>query len=416
MVMTTDFPSSGKMEQMQVNSDLTFSGNKSPTTSVGARSEKHFTRVLRSKSSSFLKSDDSTNELEKEDVQTIDRTPFPLSPEPGFIHESSNHKTDASQVTHLRQLLLLHLELIQQQQEELQKKDKEINQLKIDKEQLESRMHRLERRMAVKTRRDIKEGYDEVFEETHAAKTATPKSRRLSVEQMVRAKRVPATAPVTMTSHMCEDISFDTHMRTETLYLHGDLNNLCEKSVVQKVENEDQEHVQVPTWQINEIPAATVKTSSSKSLKTSGSFSCHENVECVDDEAFSKRHLKHELEEKRRKRWDLQHIRAMQAHQTLEKKCRDREEARLKGKKSGCKDMSAKCIGSFLPVPEDVMAVEVSDTVPVVAFGYPVPLFHNREFEVPWFSLDKRELIERKGKVKPGRSRGKPRGRTKGYS
>lgn len=52
-------------------------------------------------------------------------------------------------------------------------------------------------------------------------------------------------------------------------------------------------------------------------------------------------------------RWDLQHIRAMQAHQTLEKKCRDREEARLKGKKSGCKDMSAKCIGSFLPVPED---------------------------------------------------------------
>lgn len=69
-------------------------------------------------------------------------------------------------------------------------------------------------------------------------------SRRLSVEQMVRAKRVPATAPVTMTSHMCEDISFDTHMRTETLYLHGDLNDLCEKSVVQKVENENQEHVQ----------------------------------------------------------------------------------------------------------------------------------------------------------------------------
>ena len=25
-----------------------------------------------------------------------------------------------------------------------------------------------------------------------------------------------------------------------------------------------------------------------------------------------------------------------------------------------------------------VMAVEVSDTVPVVAFGFPVPLFHSR--------------------------------------
>ena len=38
-----------------------------------------------------------------------------------------------------------------------------------------------------------------------------------------------------------------------------------------------------------------------------------------------------------------------------------------------------------------------------------------REFEVPWFSLDKRELIERKGKVKPGRGRGKTRGKRKGY-
>lgn len=52
--------------------------------------------------------------------------------------ENSNHKSDTtnSQVTHLRELLLLHLELIQQQQEKLQKKDRELNQLKIDKEQV----------------------------------------------------------------------------------------------------------------------------------------------------------------------------------------------------------------------------------------------------------------------------------------
>ena len=41
--------------------------------------------------------------------------------------------------------------------------------------------------------------------------------------------------------------------------------------------------------------------------------------------------------------------------------------------------------------------------------------FTHREFEIPWFSLDKRELLERKGKVRPGRSRGKLRGRRKGY-
>ena len=56
-------------------------------------------------------------------------------------------------------------------------------------------------------------------------------SRRLSVEQMMRAKRVPATASVTMTSHMCEDVSYDTHIRTEKLYLHGDLPDPPNKTV-----------------------------------------------------------------------------------------------------------------------------------------------------------------------------------------
>ena len=40
--------------------------------------------------------------------------------------------------------------------------------------QLESRMHRLERRMAVKRRRDVNEGYDEVPEEKDV-KPVTPK-------------------------------------------------------------------------------------------------------------------------------------------------------------------------------------------------------------------------------------------------
>ena len=46
-------------------------------------------------------------------------------------------------------------------------------------------------------------------------------------------------------------------------------------------------------------------------------------------------------------------MRAVQAHQSLEKKCRDREEARLKGKRSGGKDVNASGIESFLPPPED---------------------------------------------------------------
>ncbi|XP_020623106.1 male-specific lethal 1 homolog [Orbicella faveolata] len=385
MVMTTDLPCSGNMDQNQFKSDAPFIGNRSPTSAGNSRSERQFTRVLRSKSSTAVKNADDNSEIQKEQLQPSVSIPLTKSPEPEIVNDGSNHKTDAfAQVTHLRQLLLLHLELIQQQQEELQKKDRDINQLKLDKEQLESRMHRLERRMAVKRRRDVNEGYDEVPEEKDV-KPVTPKNRRLSVEQMMRAKRVPATAPVTMTSHMCEDVSYDTHIRTEKLYLHGDLPDLLNKTVESSIVDNAQAHVQ-------------------------GNI-----LHSTDDEVFAKRHMKQELEERRRKRWDIQHMRAIQAHQSLEKKHKDREEARLRGKRSGCKDQRARDIESFLPPPEDVMAVEVSDTVPVVAFGFPVPLFQDKEFEIPWFSLDKRELIERKGKVKTGRTRGKPRGKRKGY-
>ena len=48
-------------------------------------------------------------------------------------------------------------------------------------------------------------------------------------------------------------------------------------------------------------------------------------------------------------------MRAIQAHQNLEKKSRDREEARLKGKRTGCKSDCEKSVESFLPCPEEGM-------------------------------------------------------------
>jgi len=124
------------MDQTQVKSDVPFVGNKPPTSSSSARSERQFTRVLRSKSSTAVKNTNSNNDIQKEEPQETGNIPLSKLPEAEVSNDYSNHKTDASQAAHLRQLLLLHLELIQQQQEEIQKKDKEINQLKLDKEQV----------------------------------------------------------------------------------------------------------------------------------------------------------------------------------------------------------------------------------------------------------------------------------------
>ncbi|XP_027048392.1 uncharacterized protein LOC113675986 [Pocillopora damicornis] len=333
MVMTTDLPCTGNMDQNQTKTDAPFVGNKLATGSASSRSERQVTRVLRSKSSMALKNGSSSSDTQKEQLQPSTDVPLVKPSEPEIACDGSNHKMDVvGELTQLRQLLLLHLELIQQQQEQLQMKDREINKLKEDKEQ--------------------------------------------------KYFLIPGQGNYNISGTPSGD---------KSIFLFS-----------------------VPTWQVNEI--AAVRTGNSKSLKLAGSSSSSsENNESIDDDVFAKRHMKHEVEERRRKRWDIQHMRAMQAHQNLEKKSRDREEARLKGKRSGCKDEDCKNIESFLPPPEDVMAVEVSDTVPVVAFGFPVPLFQEREFEIPWFSLDKRELLERKGKVRPGRSRGKLRGRRKGY-
>ena len=43
---------------------------------------------------------------------------------------------------------------------------------------------------------------------------------------------------------MCEDISYDTHMRTEMLYLHSDSQDLSKKTIIKPVVDRDQEHVQ----------------------------------------------------------------------------------------------------------------------------------------------------------------------------
>lgn len=46
-------------------------------------------------------------------------------------------------------------------------------------------------------------------------------ARRLSAEQLIRSKRVPTTASVVISSHTSNDVSFDSNIRTELLYLHS---------------------------------------------------------------------------------------------------------------------------------------------------------------------------------------------------
>lgn len=125
------------MDQNQTKTDAPFVGNKLATGSASSRSERQVTRVLRSKSSMALKNGSSSSDTQKEQLQPSADVPLVKPSEPEIDCDGSNHKMDVvGELTQLRQLLLLHLELIQQQQEQLQMKDREINKLKEDKEQV----------------------------------------------------------------------------------------------------------------------------------------------------------------------------------------------------------------------------------------------------------------------------------------
>lgn len=134
MVMATDLPSNGNSDEKPSKSNAMADPIKgSPKTNTP--SERQSSRALRSKSARH-----NLNHISKNDVEDQSRHLKEREQPSRTVEDNGgedNHKNDMnSQVTQLRQLLILHLELIQQQQEKLQKRDKELNQLKIEKEQV----------------------------------------------------------------------------------------------------------------------------------------------------------------------------------------------------------------------------------------------------------------------------------------
>ncbi|XP_069762914.1 male-specific lethal 1 homolog isoform X2 [Narcine bancroftii] len=103
-----------------------------------------------------------------------------------------------------------------------------------------------------------------------------------------------------------------------------------------------------------------------------------EVIENLDDCVFAKRHAKLELDEKRRKRWDIQRIREQRLLQRLQLRMY---------KKKGIQELEPEIL-SFFPEPDDVESLVITPFLPVVAFGRPLPKLTQQNFELPW--LDER--------------------------
>ncbi|CAG5008183.1 unnamed protein product [Parnassius apollo] len=107
--------------------------------------------------------------------------------------------------------------------------------------------------------------------------------------------------------------------------------------------------------------------------------SCYtmEGTENVDDRVFEKRHQKLEAEERRQLRWHMRRVREQRHVERL----RQRQRASW---------ATRPAVFSVWPRPlADARYIEITDTLPVIAFGEPMPDLPCKDFMLPWVRTSK---------------------------
>ncbi|CAH0402027.1 unnamed protein product [Chilo suppressalis] len=139
------------------------------------------------------------------------------------------------------------------------------------------------------------------------------------------------------------------------------------EDVDQPVENCKLPSVEVPRWR--EKPYTSCYTL--------------EGTENLDDKVYEKRHQKLEAEERRQLRWHMRRIREQRHVERLRQRQRDP----WGGNNSSFQQPS---VFTIWPQPQrDVRFIEITDTLPVMAFGEILPALPESDFVLPWVRTSK---------------------------
>ncbi|XP_061398228.1 protein male-specific lethal-1 [Musca vetustissima] len=130
------------------------------------------------------------------------------------------------------------------------------------------------------------------------------------------------------------------------------------------IKSSETEKLEIPKWTEHELTPSY----------------CIEGTEDLSDDTFFKRHAKLEVDEKRRKKWDVQQIREQRRIERL--------------KRRHCKDeiqnvQESVSLQSFYPTTENLQSICYVQDLPVQAFGEMIPKIlgtsgDRREFNLPW--------------------------------
>lgn len=406
--------------------------------------------------------------------------------------ETSTYRDLANEVSHLKALLLFHLDLIQQQSELNASKDKQLSTLKHDNEMLKQRLERMERRVQLQNQKqkcDVPADTETVAPLTKIpepslqrvpddVKPYLPDSIEIPVkveteENQVPRKRIKTLLPVKrkekkpnkMTADLETSLVVEDHILDDLIIQavkEGAIINVSDSAVTDDIV---EAKVILEPVKLNSSPRKLGKTTTSlqqlstttkspittehrriqqlllqkappresQHLKRENIITCdheyltyvgecHESNELetmsneglvevpqwsikpipgrlalemeenLDDEVFSKRHLKHELDEKRRKRWDAQRIREQRQYEKLRARYEGEDRSQ---DRSSCPTRSEATTTSFWQSPEDVTHMQIETWLPVSVFGAPLPNIIQTDFQLPW-SSSRTELSSKK--------------------
>ncbi|GAA6093600.1 male-specific lethal 1-like 1 [Tachysurus ichikawai] len=335
------------------------------------------------------------------------------------VMKGTGHTTN--QTGCIRQILLLQLELIEQQQQQLQNKNKEIDDLKAEKEMLAARIERMERRLQMvkkdgvdgrptPRRREFldavpsestgqSEGQCHTPRQTNFEKSVRNLKRRFLFQEsrMSRSRRGHPKTPPPKESQALEEESqeeLEPEVRSpgssldeseELPYMATTEMYLCcwhqtPPSPWRDHSPVKEDTVAVPSWRESIVEPLDDEKAN--------------EIESLDDNVFLKRHSKLELDEKRRKRWDIQRIREQRMFQRLQQRM---------NKQKVIQESEPELL-SFYPETEDVDSVMITPFLPVVAFGRPLPNLTQQNFEIPWLDERSRSRQEVSKKKTPHRT------------
>ena len=265
----------------------------------------------------------------------------------------------------IRRILLLHLKLIHDQQEKLLSQERELSTLQLEKSFLQCKLQRIQRRLSKFTSESQKDPFSNSYSRSlfESSKFEDLKGNFCMTRHSTEFKSNSRKK-----LHCSIAQSDNLELRTLIPYLSYSITNSLLSF---------QESNTIPSTSLSE-PQLELPSFVTNAILPS---SLCENLanENLNDLTFIKRHKKLEESEKRRKRWDIQRFREL--HKVVDLQKRNRNQNRLdRRSRSLYQNYNISTLVSYST--SRLEKIELADTVPIFAFGRPLPAIVPRPFQL----------------------------------